>query len=84
MGFFDIVAAALPWSDAEAEAVKGGASTESTPANDTEGSKGGDAQVCHCCFLCPSDRFLSGGKRMEECNGEILEYGLMGDSGNIR
>jgi hypothetical protein len=60
MGFFDVIAAALPWSDAEAEAVKGGASTESTPANDTESSKGasakseaedegGDAKVCFCC-----------------------------------
>lgn len=48
MGFFDVIAAALPWSDAEAEAVKGGASTESTPANDTEGGKEeeGDAKVC--------------------------------------
>jgi len=38
MGFFDIVAAALPWSESEAEAVRGGASTVSTPAN--SGDKG--------------------------------------------
>lgn len=56
MGFFDVIAAALPWSDAEAEAVKGGASTESTPANDTEGGKEeeGDAKVCICCFHTPN------------------------------
>jgi ubiquinol-cytochrome c reductase subunit 6 len=52
MGFFDVIAAALPWSDAEAEAVKGGASTESTPANDSEGGKeGGDAKVSFLRFM---------------------------------
>jgi hypothetical protein len=47
MGFFDIVAAALPWSESEAEAVKGGAST-STPTNSADGGEG-EAKVC--CFL---------------------------------
>ena len=41
MGLFDswadILSAATPWSEAEAEAVKGGSSEESTPAD------GGDA-----------------------------------------
>ncbi|TVY35618.1 Cytochrome b-c1 complex subunit [Lachnellula subtilissima] len=39
MGFFDIVAAAMPWSESEAEAVSGGSSTDSTPAN-----SGGEAK----------------------------------------
>lgn len=44
MGFFDIVAAAMPWSESEAEAVSGGSSTVSTPAN--SGGKGeGEAIV---------------------------------------
>jgi ubiquinol-cytochrome c reductase subunit 6 len=51
MGFFDVIAAALPWSDAEAEAVKGGASTESTPANDSEGGKEDDAKVSSLCLI---------------------------------
>lgn len=34
------MAAAMPWSESEAEAVSGGSSTESTPAN-----SGGEAKV---------------------------------------
>lgn len=49
MGFFDslsdLVSAATPWSQAEAEAVSGGSSTESTPAQKDDGGEG-EAKVC--------------------------------------
>ncbi|KAF7957514.1 hypothetical protein EAE96_003091 [Botrytis aclada] len=44
MGFFDswsdLVSAATPWSQAEAEAVSGGSSTEKTPAQKDDGGEG--------------------------------------------
>ncbi|QSZ34694.1 hypothetical protein DSL72_007549 [Monilinia vaccinii-corymbosi] len=44
MGFFnswsDLVSAATPWSEAEAEAVSGGSSTEKTPAQKDNGGEG--------------------------------------------
>lgn len=49
MGFFDswsdLVAAATPWSESEAEAVKGGAGTDSTPAQGQEKSED-EPKVC--------------------------------------
>jgi ubiquinol-cytochrome c reductase subunit 6 len=48
MGFFDswsdLVAAATPWSQVEAEAVSGGSSTEKNPALSDDGGEG-DAKV---------------------------------------
>lgn len=53
MGFFDswsdLVSAATPWSQVEAEAVSGGSSTTSTPAQKDNGGEG-EAIVC-CTFL---------------------------------
>ncbi|TVY62879.1 hypothetical protein LSUE1_G008528 [Lachnellula suecica] len=40
MGFFDIISAALPWSESEAEAVSGGSGTQSTPAQKGEEGEG--------------------------------------------
>jgi ubiquinol-cytochrome c reductase subunit 6 len=49
MGFFDswsdLVSAATPWSQAEAEAVSGGSSTEKTPAQKDDAGEG-EAKVC--------------------------------------
>jgi len=54
MAFFDIftdlVAAATPWSQVEAEAVSGGSSTDKTPAQKDDGGEG-EAKVCFTFLL---------------------------------
>lgn len=58
MGFFDVISAALPWSESEAEAVKGGSSTQSTPAN--EGGEGeGEAKVFIHSFIIYPYQFVA-------------------------
>ena len=56
MGFFDslsdIVTAATPWSMVEAEApTKGGAGTETTPANKDTDKEEGESEVCEAFSL---------------------------------
>lgn len=43
------MAAATPWSQVEAEAVSGGASSTKTPANNSDGEGEGEAKVCASC-----------------------------------
>lgn len=54
MGFFDaltdLVSAATPWTEHQAEAVSGGSSDQKTPANASEGE--GEVVVSWLCFLC--------------------------------
>lgn len=54
MGFFDsftdLVAAATPWSQVEAEAVSGGSGTDKTPAQKDDGGEGEAKVSLFFCF----------------------------------
>lgn len=67
MGFFDsfyeLVEAATPWSDVQAEAVSGDSGEEKTPA----AKDGGEAEVCiRFYFISTSYAVLAGKSGMEK------------------